>query len=229
MPHSKASFDKFTPLKNFQLVFLLVLALGLMIQSWGDRAGFLSHPARTGFVAVVAMNVFVLLFIPFEFFTPGMKEIPRQRWATFLALGVVALLCWFLPYADRRSLWVWPESNVLRYCGLGGVVVGLALRVIGTAQLGPHFSGFVAIQEEHPLLTTGCYRWVRHPIYSGSLLAFAGFLLVFRSQMILVVLPLYLAGTLWRITDEERLLTEVFGPAYEEYRARSWRLVPFVY
>lgn len=229
MPHSKAPFDKSTPLKNFQLVFLLVLVLGLMIQSWGDRAGLFSHPARAGFIVIVAMNVLALLFVPFEFFTLGVKEIPRQRWLTFLALGMVALLCWWLPYADRRGLWVWPESDVLRYGGLGGVVIGLALRVAGTAQLGPHFSGFVAVQEEHALLTRGCYRWIRHPIYGGSLLAFAGFFLVFRSQMIVVMLPFYLAGTLWRIADEERLLAEVFGPAYEQYRARTWRLLPFVY
>ena len=78
MPPSKAPFDKSTPLKNFQLVCLLVLALGLMIQSWGDRVGFLYHPARTGFIAVVAINVLALLFVPFEFFTPGVKEIPRN-------------------------------------------------------------------------------------------------------------------------------------------------------
>jgi len=229
MPPSKTPFDKSTPLKNFQLVFLLVLVLGLMIQSWGDRDGLLSHPARTGFIAVVAGSVLVLLFIPFEFFTPGVKEIARQRWATFLALGVVALLCWFLPYADRRSLFVWSESDVLRYSGLAAVAVGLALRVAGTAQLGQHFSGFVTVQEKHHLITTGCYHWIRHPIYTGSLLAFAGFFLVFRSQVIVVALPLYLVGTLWRIADEERLLAEVFGAAYAQYRARTWRLVPLVY
>ena len=229
MPPSKAPFDKSTPLKNFQIVFLLVLALGLMIQSWGDRDGLLSHPARTGFIAVVAVNVLVLLFIPFEFFTPGIKEIARQRWATFLALGAVALLCWFLPYADRRSIVVWPEGDALRYSGLAAVAVGLALRVAGTAQLGQHFSGFVTVQKDHLLITTGCYRWLRHPIYTGSLLAFAGFFLVFRSQVIVVALPAYLAGTLWRIADEERLLAEVFGQRYEQYRARTWRLIPFVY
>lgn len=229
MPPSKTPFDKSTPLKNFQIVFLLVLVLGLMIQSWGDREGFLSHPARAGFLAVVALNVLALLFVPFEFFTSGVKEIPRQRWATFLALGAVALLCWFLPYGDRRSLFVWSESDVLRYGGLVAVVIGLALRVAGTAQLGRHFSGFVSVQEEHQLITTGWYRWVRHPIYTGSVLAFAGFFLVFRSQIIVVALPFYLVGTLWRIADEERLLAAVFGPAYEQYRARTWRLVPFVY
>ena len=97
------------------------------------------------------------------------------------------------------------------------------------AQLGALFSGFVTVQKGHFLMTGGCFRWVRHPIYTGSLLALTGFFLVFRSGLVLLALPLYLVGTLWRIADEERLLATVFGQEYERYRARTWRLVPFVY
>jgi len=85
------------------------------------------------------------------------------------------------------------------------------------------------VQHEHDLITSGCYRWVRHPIYSGSLLALAGAFLVFRSQVVLLALPVYMVGTLWRIADEERLLAEAFGQEYERYQARTWRLLPFIY
>jgi protein-S-isoprenylcysteine O-methyltransferase Ste14 len=229
MPPSKAPFNRFTPLKNFQLVFFLLFAIGFMVQGWGERAGFMSHPARVGLVAVFALSTLLLLFVPFELFDTGTKEIPRQRWLTFAALGVVAGLCWYLPYADRRDLFVWPESEVLRYSGLAATAIGMAIRIIGMAQLGILFSGFVTLQPEHRLITTGCYRWVRHPIYSGSLLAFAGFLLVFRSQLALIAVPAYVIGTLMRIVDEERLFAETFGAEYEQYRARTWRLFPFVY
>jgi protein-S-isoprenylcysteine O-methyltransferase Ste14 len=171
----------------------------------------------------------VLLLVPFEFFAGGKREISRQRWGTFLALAAVGGCCWFLPYADRREWLVWPESDALRYVGLAGVVIGMSLRVAGMARLGALFSGFVVVQEEHKLITGGCYRWVRHPIYSGSLLAFAGWFLVFRSQLVLVTFPVYLLGTLWRIADEERLLTEAFGDEFARYQARTWRLVPFIY
>jgi protein-S-isoprenylcysteine O-methyltransferase Ste14 len=229
MPPSKAPFNRFTPLKNFQLVFFLLFAIGFMVQGWGERAGFMSHPARVGLVAVFALSTLLLLFVPFELFDTGTKEIPRQRWLTFAALGVVAGLCWYLPYADRRDLFVWPESEVLRYSGLATTAIGMAIRIIGMAQLGILFSGFVTLQPEHRLITTGCYRWVRHPIYSGSLLAFAGFLLVFRSQLALIAVPAYVIGTLMRIVDEERLFAETFGAEYEQYRARTWRLIPFIY
>ena len=229
MPLSKGQSDSSTLRKNFQLVVFFLFALGCMIQGWGDRDGFLNHPARSSLLVVMASSVLVLLFVPFALFAGGEKEIPRQRWATFLALGAVCALCWFLPYADRREILVWPESDLLRYTGLVCVVVGISIRVVGMIHLGPLFSGFVAVQKEHYLITSGCYRWVRHPIYTGSLLAFAGFFLVFRSQVVILVFPLYVIGTLWRIADEERLLAETFGEEYEQYQARTWCLLPFIY
>jgi protein-S-isoprenylcysteine O-methyltransferase Ste14 len=200
-----------------------------MIQGWGDRQGLLGHPARALFVAILAFNVLLLLFVPFELFEPGKQEVRRQRWLTYLGLGAVGASLWFLPYADRHDLWVWTESDTLRYCGLGCVMIGAGLRVAATYQLGPLFSTFVAIQKEHRLITTGLFRWVRHPIYTGSLIAVGGVFLVFRSRLIWFALPLYLIGTLWRIHDEEKLLQEAFGEAYQQYQARTWRLLPFIY
>lgn len=200
-----------------------------MIQGWGDRLDLLSHPARAGVVVVMALGVLFLLFVPFDLFAGGEKEVRQQRWGTYLAIGLVGILCWFLPYADRRDLFVWPESDALRYVGLLCTGVGVGLRVAGMMQLRELFSGFVSIQKEHRLITHGCYRWLRHPIYTGSLLALGGFFLVFRSQLIVPVLPFYLVGTLWRIADEERLMTEAFGHEYEQYQTRTWRLIPFIY
>ena len=229
MPPSKAPFNNSTPLKNFQLVFFLLFAVGFMVQGWGDRAGLLSHPARAGVLIIFALSTLTLLLVPFELFAGGTKEVLRQRWLTFIALGTVGGLCWYLPYADRWALFVWPESDFLRYTGLAATGIGMAIRIVGMMQLGQLFSGFVALQPEHHLITTGCYRWVRHPIYSGSLFAFAGFLLVFRSKLVLIAVPAYLIGTLLRIADEERLFAETFGAEYEQYRARTWRLFPFIY
>lgn len=200
-----------------------------MIQGWGERHGLLSHPARAGLLVVLALSVLFLLFVPFALFAGGEKEIHRQRWPTFFALGAIGGCLWFLPYADRQDLLVWPESDTLRYVGLACAAVGTGIRVAGMVQLGALFSTFVAVQKDHHLVTNGCYRWVRHPIYTGSLLALAGIFLIFRSKLVLFVLSLYLVGTLWRMADEEQLLNEAFGQEYEHYRARTWRLLPFIY
>jgi protein-S-isoprenylcysteine O-methyltransferase Ste14 len=216
-------------LKNFQLIFLLLFVLVLMIQGWGDHLGLLMHPARAGLLAILAGSVLILLFVPCTLFASGAKEAPHQRWPTWLAIGVMGGLCWLLPYADRRNLLVWPESDTLLYVGLVCAGIGTSLRVGGMIQLGRLFSGFVVLQQQHTLITRGCYRWVRHPIYTGSLFAVLGFFLVFRSQLVVIVLPVYVAGTLWRIAAEEQLLAEHFGPVYEQYRARTWCLLPFIY
>jgi protein-S-isoprenylcysteine O-methyltransferase Ste14 len=229
MPPSKAPLQTSTPLKNFQIVFLLLIAFILMIQGWGDRQGLLDHPARALFMGVLALNVLALLFVPFELFESGRQEVRRQRWPTFVALFAVGVSLWFLPYADRNNIWVWSESDALRYFGLGCVVVGSGIRVAAMAQLGPLFSAFVTVQPEHYLVTTGLYRWVRHPIYTGSLIAVVGIFLVFRSKLVWVAFPLYLAGTLWRIHDEEQLLREAFKTEFLAYQMRTWRLLPFIY
>jgi protein-S-isoprenylcysteine O-methyltransferase Ste14 len=95
--------------------------------------------------------------------------------------------------------------------------------------LGRRFSAVVAIQERHELATDGPYRWVRNPSYLGGLVGGLGWALVFRSVVgVLLLLPfLWLLVT--RIHAEEALLASEFGPTYEAYRQRTWRLLPWVY
>lgn len=203
--------------------------MGLMIHGWGDGRGFFSHPARAGLVMVMALAALMLLFTPFDFFATGQKEIRRQRSATFLALVAVYAAFWFLPYADKRGVFVFNEGEAARDAGLLLVLVGTIIRLGATVQLGPLFSGFVTIQKGHRLVDSGFYRWVRHPIYTGSLLALIGVFLVFRSQTIIVVFPCYFVGVLWRMADEEQLLLEEFGDEYRRYQQRTWRLIPLIY
>jgi protein-S-isoprenylcysteine O-methyltransferase Ste14 len=200
-----------------------------MIHGWGDGHGLFSHPARAGLVMVMALAALALLFVPFDFFATGEKEIRRQRSATFLALLAVCVAFWFLPYADKRGIFVFAESSAIRYTGLVLVLVGTVTRLGAMVQLGPLFSGFVAIQKGHQVVNSGFYRWVRHPIYAASLLALAGVFLIFRSQTIIVGFPCYLVGVLWRMADEERLLVEEFGDQYRRYQQKTWRLVPLIY
>ncbi len=95
--------------------------------------------------------------------------------------------------------------------------------------LGRRFSGLVAIQEGHELVTDGIYRWVRHPSYLGALVGFAGWVLVFRSLVGLLLLIPGAGALVTRMDAEEVLLASEFGARYAAYRARTWRLVPWVY
>ena len=87
----------------------------------------------------------------------------------------------------------------------------------------------VAIQPGHRLVTTGIYGLIRHPSYLGLLVTVLGWGLAFRAGVGVIIAALMLPVVIARIESEERLLSETFGAEYEAYRARSWRLVPYVY
>jgi protein-S-isoprenylcysteine O-methyltransferase Ste14 len=94
---------------------------------------------------------------------------------------------------------------------------------------GDRFSGLVAIQPGHTLVTGGIYGIIRHPSYLGLLLNSLGWGLAFRSGVGVLLTALLVPPLLARIYAEERLLRAQFGEEYEGYRARTWRLVPWVY
>ena len=95
--------------------------------------------------------------------------------------------------------------------------------------LGRRFSGLVAIQPGHELVTTGVYGVIRHPSYLGLLINAVGWALAFRSGVGLLLAALLVPPLLARIRAEEALLQSQFGDAYEAYRSRTSRLIPGVY
>jgi protein-S-isoprenylcysteine O-methyltransferase Ste14 len=103
------------------------------------------------------------------------------------------------------------------------------LRLAAVFALGRRFTGLVAIQEGHRLKTNGLYRYLRHPSYTGALLYMAGYVLVFRCWLGLLLIAATLAILFARMNAEEALLESEFGEEYASYRRRTWRLVPWVY
>ena len=106
---------------------------------------------------------------------------------------------------------------------------GLGLRWVAILTLGRFFTTNIAIHEGQPVITAGPYRYVRHPSYTGLLLAFLGLGVFFGNWLSLVVLmiPITLA-VIHRIRLEESVLASALGPAYSAYCARTKRLIPGV-
>lgn len=118
----------------------------------------------------------------------------------------------------------------LYLASLAILLLGLGIRWIAILSLGRFFTVNVAIAHDHRLVETGLYRFVRHPSYSGLLLAFLGMGLAFRNWLGLLLMLLPIAAALGRrISVEEAALRSAFGAEYEAYVARSWRLVPWIY
>jgi protein-S-isoprenylcysteine O-methyltransferase Ste14 len=116
--------------------------------------------------------------------------------------------------------------------GLGVVVMwlGLATRVWAIAALGSAFRTTVEVDAGQAVVSTGPYRWIRHPSYTGLLLVVAGFGLAIGNWLSLAVcLVLPLPGIVWRIHVEEAELNRVLGDAYRGYQARTKRLIPWLW
>src|SRR5205823_11646820 len=109
-----------------------------------------------------------------------------------------------------------------------GVVLfaaGGALRIWPVFVLGHRFSGLVAIQPGHALVTTGLYGVVRHPSYLGLLVNSLGWALAFRSGVGVLLTALLVPPLVARIRAEESLLHTQFGDAYDAYRRHTSRLI----
>ena len=122
----------------------------------------------------------------------------------------------FLPLADWA---VWAGAVLT----LGGLLFTVWARV----HLGRNWSGIITVKQGHELITSGPYRVVRHPIYSGLLLAFMGSALA-RAKWQGVLAVVLVVWALWRkLRIEERWMRKEFGSRYQEYARCVAALVPF--
>lgn len=108
-------------------------------------------------------------------------------------------------------------------------VAGHALAVWARFTLGRNWSGNVTLKDGHELVERGPYRFVRHPIYTGLLLALLGTAAGRDSLLAFVGFGLVAVGFTIKFREEEKLLTGHFGAQYTEYAARVKGLIPFVW
>ncbi|MBO9872844.1 MULTISPECIES: methyltransferase family protein [Xanthomonas] len=150
----------------------------------------------------------------------------RMLWTVLYAAIFVAVMLSVLGVGRWPFGWRLP----LLWIGTAMVVGGLAFRLWAIAVLGRQFTVDVGIQPGHALITAGPYRWLRHPSYTGALLAFYGLALGMGNvlSLLAIVLPVTWAF-LRRIRVEEAMLTQAFPEDYPDYAAHSWRLLPWVW
>jgi len=211
----------------FITVVGMLAYLGLAILGWGSFSAFFSHPALIALVIVGFVLAGVALFSGGNL-SPGEREDRGTRWV-LLAFGVIGLLLAYLPaYTDRTDVWTL-DGDAIRWLGVALFAAGGALRIWPVFVLGRRFSGLVAIQPGHTLVTRGVYGVIRHPSYLGLLVNSLGWALAFRSVVGVLLTALTIPPLIARIRAEERLLSAQFGDAYDAYRSRTSRLIPGIY
>jgi protein-S-isoprenylcysteine O-methyltransferase Ste14 len=133
-----------------------------------------------------------------------------------LSLPGLAWLSWPLPYPQARFL-----------IGALLVAAGLGYTFWARVHLGANWSGTVTQKEQHELIRTGPYAYVRHPIYTGLLIALAGNAVACGEPRALVGLAIVVYAFVRKLRIEERFMNELFPREYPRYRAEVPALVPF--
>lgn len=129
-------------------------------------------------------------------------------------------------YFQHRLL---PTSTARVWCCLVLTAAGLAFAIWARIALGTNWSGTPMIKEGHELIQSGPYRYVRHPIYTGLLLAVLGDVLVRARVIDAYILGLCWVLLIWKLKFEEKLMMRQFPDRYPEYRAGTKALIPGIY
>ena len=128
------------------------------------------------------------------------------------------------------GLFDFPEGAWISVLAIAFFVAGLALRWWAIVTLGRFFTVDVVVEKDHELVERGPFRWVRHPSYTGVLLAFLGWTMTLRNwvAMAVVLIPILIAF-IRRMNVEEEALRGALGEKYADYMRRTKRLAPGIY
>ncbi|PTQ08258.1 isoprenylcysteine carboxyl methyltransferase [Sphingomonas oleivorans] len=215
-------------LKLAPFILLGTLAyLGLAVLGWGGFAAFFAHPPLIALTIALFIMAGAALFSGGNL-SPGEREDRSNRWVLAIFALIGLLSAWLPAYTDRTEFWTL-DGEAVRWSGVVLFVAGGTLRLWPVFVLGHRFSGLVAIQPGHKLVTSGIYGTIRHPSYLGLLIGSLGWALAFRSGVGVLLTALTIPPLLARVRAEEALLLAQFGSDYAAYRARTWRLVPGLY
>src|SRR5215510_7346311 len=189
------------PKVAFMAIAASLAYFGLAILGWGSFAAFFSHPALIA-LTVVGFALMGVALLSSGNLSPGEREDKGNRWV-LAAFGVIGLLLAYLPaYTDRKDFWTL-DGDAIRWLGVVLFAAGGALRIWPVFVLGHRFSGLVAIQPGHTLVTHGVYSVIRHPSYLGLLVGSLGWALGFRSGFTVLLYALKIRSLIARIGAEE--------------------------
>ena len=154
------------------------------------------------------------------------RESVASQAAHLLPLGVAAVLLFYSMPASRWSAKMWPATLLSCWSGALLTVAGILFSVWARRALGKNWSGTVTIKQHHELIISGPYRIVRHPIYTGLILAFLGTAIALGEWRGVLAVAIMVAAFWRKLQHEERWMLEIFAAQYKDYKARVPALIP---
>jgi protein-S-isoprenylcysteine O-methyltransferase Ste14 len=142
-----------------------------------------------------------------------------------LAVGVILLIS-SRPWRIPTRLLLWSPSVVSLAIGLCLTLLGLSIAAWARYYLGKYWSGRITLKVDHQMIQTGPYAGVRHPIYSGILLALLGSVITIGTVQACVGFAIIVASFVRKLMLEEQWMCAHFGAEYERYRHLVKALIP---
>ncbi len=153
----------------------------------------------------------------------------RDPYGTAMQVAFLLLMC-AGAFENRSPDRTWEPPGGYGVAGMAMILLGVRLRQSAARALGRHFTVVLSVLPDHELVSSGPYRWLRHPNYAGLLLIALGTGIMVRSPLFLVgTLALWLPLALLRIRAEERVLRGHLGERWNEYANDRWSLLPGLY
>lgn len=178
-------------------------------------------------VAIVLWYVFSLVWLAKWF---GMKRAKKSEtaWEHAQHFVPVVLAFWLLferhwPVLDMR---LFAESPGVLWAGMLVTALGVGIGVWARLSLGTNWSSMVTLKKGHELVRTGLYRWIRHPIYTGILLAFLGTELIQGRVRGLLGFVILWLSFYFKARREENFLRQEFGEGFEEHARHTGMFLP---
>jgi len=184
-------------------------------------------------LGIILFEVFIIIDIVVRPVSSKKDEYRRSRIFT-VSLFLLMPILMLLPILELNILW----NQYLSPFALELIVtIGLLILLFGGITLlhsrhiiGRYGGSRIAIEDDHKIITSGLYKYVRHPIYLGMLCLFAGYLMALGGLVITLLWTVILFGVLReRMEQEEEILCEKFGDEYIIYMTMTSRLIPYLY
>lgn len=190
-------------------------------------------------MAFFGITIFILWVVFFLYWMISLRGVKKDisvatSWQTssitriFLTIAMIVVIEFFYAYNWFGIDYTQPNSVILQSIGVVLCSAGISFAIWARIHLGANWSYIPAVKEGHELITSGPYRIVRHPIYTGILVAMLGSALV-SGWPWLIILIFIGVMFVWRVKVEEELMTQLFPQQYPEYKKGTKALIPLIW
>ncbi|MEW6456420.1 MAG: isoprenylcysteine carboxylmethyltransferase family protein [Acidobacteriota bacterium] len=215
------------------VLFVAIYAIELLPRQEGPPVTVRWIRETLGKTGLIVLNILIVLgFLALLPFRRPTKHIWKSRgtFAAFVIALMTEMFGWPLiifllsPLVNIPGIGEAFEED-FKIFGLKPAVVGTAISFIGLALIA---IGWAQIHRAKGLVTTGIYRYIRHPQYMGIFLFIFGWIVHWPSVVTLILWPILIGAYVWLAKQEERQAVEEFGTLYLEYAKRTKRFIPLI-